>query len=227
MPTIRLLFAALLLAVFFGPLAALAQAPHGGAQAPAGDQLTSVAIDPSLFREGAIKRFSGTHEAWSFVCDEVAKMKKRFCSLRTTVKNEAGRVVAGLTVSTGEDGRPAALLRMAAASFNEAGIEVSAAGAGKSGGVNGAKGKPKPPAVTKLYPAACRGDVCEMVWTLPADHIAALSAGAGLQLGYTTPTPGVSSLAGALKGTATQPVVVVVSGKGFAAAVDASVKPVQ
>ena len=230
MPTIRLMFAALLLAVFLGPLAVLAQAL-------AGDSLTSVAIDPTLFREGAIKRFSGTHEAWSYVCDEVAKMKKRFCSLRTTVKDGTGRMVAALTVSTGEDGRPAALLRMAAASFNETGIEVSAvgdgegtaggAGAGKGGGASVAQGKPKAAAVTKLYPAACTGEVCEMVWTLPADHIAALSAGAGLQLRFTPARPGVPSLAGALKGDAAQPVVVVVASKGFAAAVDASVKPMR
>ncbi|MEQ1694677.1 MAG: hypothetical protein ABL901_02450 [Hyphomicrobiaceae bacterium] len=227
MPTIKMLFAALLLAAFLGPLAALAQAPGG-------DGLTSVAIDPSLFREGAIKRFSGTHEAWNYVCDEVAKMKKRFCSLRTAVKDGSGRVVAALTVSTGEDGRPAALLKMAAASFNEAGIEVSvvAEGAGAAAGAAGvtkaaAKGKSKAPAVTKVYPAACTGLVCQMVWTLPADQIAALSAGSGLQLRYTTPAPGVSSLAGALKGGAPQPVVVAVPGKGFAAAVDASVKPLQ
>ncbi len=231
MPTIRLLFAALLLAAFLGPLAAFAQAPIGGAQAPGGDSLTSVAIDPTLFRDGAIKRFSGTHEAWSYVCDEVAKMKKRFCSLRTTVKDGQGHVVAALTVSTGEDGRPAALLKMAAARFNEAGIVVSAvgdgAGASKGGGAAAAKGKPKPAAVTKLYPAACKGEVCEMVWTLPGDHIAALSAGEGLQLRFTPAKPGVPSLAGALKGDAVQPVVVVVASKGFAAAVDASVKPVQ
>lgn len=223
MPTIRLLFATLMLVAFLGPLAALAQAPGGNA-------LTSVAIDPSLFREGAIKRFSGTHEAWSYVCDEVAKMKKRFCSLRTAVKDGTGRVVAALTVSTGEDGRPAALLKMAAASFNEAGVEVTAAAdgaaAGKGGGTGGTKAKAKPAAATKLYPAACASEVCQMVWTLPADQIAALSTGAGLQLRFAAPRPGVSSLAGALKGTLPQPVVVAVPGKGFAAAVDASVKPI-
>lgn len=231
MPTIRLLVAALLLTAFLGPLAAFGQAASG-------DQLTSVAIDPSLFREGAIKRFSGTHDTWSYVCDEVAKMKKRFCSLRTTVRDGTGRVVAALTVSTGEDGRPAALLRMASASFDEKGIEVSAvvdaAGAavagGKSAGAGGdgaTKGKSKMATATKLYPAACKDEVCQMVWTLPPDHIVALSSGRGLQLRYTTPKPGVSSLAGALKGAVAQPVVVVVASKGFAAAVEASVKPLQ
>ena len=231
MMTIRLIFVALIVAVFAGSPGALAQ-PGGG------DGMTSVAIDPSLFREGAIKRFSGTHEAWNYVCDEVAKMKKRFCSLRTLVRDGGGRVVAALTVSTGEDGRPAALLAMAAASFNEAGIEVSAVadagasaagkgGAGGTGGKDKPKGAAKAAAVVKVYPAACTGETCQMVWTLPGDHIAALSSGGGLQLRYTAPVPGVSSLAGALKGGFAHPVVVVVVGKGFAAAVEASVKPVE
>jgi len=204
----------------------------GVAFADPGQSTTSVAIDPSLFREGAIKRFSGTHDGWTYVCDEVAKMKKRFCSLRTTARDSTGKVVAALTVSTGEDGRPAALLRMAAASFNEAGIEVTGL-LGEAGGADpaplktGAKpvAKAKAPLAVKVHPASCKAEVCDLIWTLPADHIAALSGGAGLQLRYTTPAPGVPSLASALKAGANTTVVIVVPAKGFAAAVDASVKP--
>jgi len=204
----------------------------GVAFAEPGQSSTSVAIDPSLFREGAIKRFSGTHDGWTYVCDEVAKMKKRFCSLRTTAKDVTGKVVAALTVSTGEDGRPAALLRMAAASFNEAGVEVTglvaeAGGAAPAPVKSGAKPVAKAGAarVVRVHPASCKAEVCDLIWTLPPDHIAALSGGSGLQLRYTTPAPGVSSLASALKAGTNATVVVVVPAKGFAAAVDASVKP--
>ena len=204
----------------------------GVAFAEPGQSSTSVAIDPSLFREGAIKRFSGTHDGWTYVCDEVAKMKKRFCSLRTTAKDVTGKVVAALTVSTGEDGRPAALLRMAAASFNEAGVEVTglvaeAGGAAPAPAKSGAKPVAKAGAarVVRVHPASCKAEVCDLIWTLPPDHIAALSGGPGLQLRYTTPAPGVSSLASALKAGTNATVVVVVPAKGFAAAVDASVKP--
>ena len=214
-------------------------ATPGVAQTLSKDALTSIAIDPALFREGAIKRFSGTYEAWNYVCDEVAKMKKRFCSLRTTVKDGEGKVLAAVTISTGEDGRPAALLRMAATSFDERGIEVwskdQTASAGLKPIAAETKDKTKPsvktstkvPVAMKLYPAACEGDVCQMVWTLSPDQIGALSSGAGLGLRYTTPTPGISSLAAGLTGSRGRPVEVLVGAAGFAAAVEASVKPME
>ena len=59
--------------------------------------LTSIAIDPTLFREGAITRLAGTRGAWSYDCDEVARLKQRFCSLRTSVKAADGAILAGLT----------------------------------------------------------------------------------------------------------------------------------
>lgn len=193
------------------------------------DPLTSIAIDPTLFRDGAITRFSGTHDNWNYVCDEVAKMKKRFCSLRSTLKDSQGRIVAALTISTGEDGRPAALLRMAANEFDETGIEIAAlappAAAKPTGNKDGAKSKPKPPAATKLYPAACAADICQMVWTLPVDHIEALNAGSGLRMRYFRSMPRQSSLATALKSAPPAAIEVLIPAAGFSAAVDASTKP--
>ena len=254
MPTIRLVYVAVILILFLGIVTAVAQTSSSS--------LTSVPIDPELFRDGAIKRFTGTRDGWSYVCDEVAKMKKRFCSLRTKLIDADGKVVAALTISTGEDGRPAALLRMSAASFNETGIDVSANAAQLAGprklerfpteGVPGSakktrqsKGlerssdsvrmddalvdknktgvKEKPPAITRLYPAACEAEICQMIWTLPQDHIAALNSGAGLRLQYTAPAPGASQFASALGAEPLRRVDVTIQGRGFAAAVEASV----
>ena len=221
MPTIRLVYVTVILILFIGIVTAVAQTRSSS--------LTSVPIDPELFRDGAIKRFIGTRDAWSYVCDEVAKMKKRFCSLRTKLVGADGKVVAALTISTGEDGRPAALLRMGAASFNETGIDVSAnaaqpAGPGKTADKNKAGIKEKPPAITRLYPAACEAEICQMIWTLPQDHIAALNAGAGLRLRFTAPAAGVSQLASALSANKSKLVDVVIQGRGFAAALEASLK---
>lgn len=217
MPTLRLFTCLLLLAALLAATVAVAQSSNP----PPGEPLTSVAIDPTLYRDGAIQRFSGTHDAWSYVCDEVAKQKKRFCSLRTLVRDPGGVVIAALTVSTGEDGRPAALLRMAAASFNETGIEVWANPVAPAA----SKAKPKPQAITKLYPAACDANVCQMVWTLPPDHISALNAGSGLQLRFTQPKPGSSQLAESLKLGPSRAIEVTVPGQGFSSAVTASIKP--
>ncbi len=190
------------------------------------EPLTSVAIDPGLFKDGAIQRFSGTHGQWSYVCDEVAKMKKRFCSLRSLLKDGNGAVVAALTISTGEDGRPAALLKMAAETFDETGLEVAVSETADAASTKPAgKTKPKSPPAIRVHPAACNGGVCQMVWTLVPAHIEALSAGAGLRLRYTQPTAGQSSLGQALKGAVAKPVTVLIPSAGFAAAVEASVKP--
>ena len=227
MPSIRLTYAIALLIFLLSVLVVSAQP----APAPA-TPLTSVAIDPGLFRDGAIKRFSGTHEAWTYVCDEVAKMKKRFCSLRSHVIGPDGRVVAALTISTGEDGRPAALLAMAGSSFNETGIEVSAKveptlaqHANKQQlSVDSAKPNKSKLAAMRLYPAACQENICQMIWTLPQEHIRALSSGVGLRLRFTPATAGVSPLASALRQNSVDPIEAAIDARGFAAAVDASVK---
>ena len=86
------------------PLLVICAASAAGQQT---SQLTSRAIDPTLFRDGAVTRFSGAHEGWRFVCDEVRQLKQRFCSLRTMVRDGGGGEFAELTISTGEDGRPA------------------------------------------------------------------------------------------------------------------------
>ena len=220
-------------------IVALVASGSARAQNAADTSLSSVAIDTTLFRDGAVKRFSGTHEAWSYVCDEVTKMKQRFCSLRTKITDNEGRIVAALTVSTGDDGRPAGLLRIGTTSFDETGVEILAvnealprvaASSSKATSASPpkptAKAKPSTPAITRLYPAACKVDTCEMVWTLTPEQIEALSSGSGLALRFRNATPGVSSLANALKASPRSAIQVAVSGRGFAAAVDASVKPI-
>jgi invasion protein IalB len=190
-------------------LAATTSPPVARAADPA---LTSRAIDPTLFRDGAVQRFSGIVEAWSYVCDDVAGLKQRFCSLRSQVMDGTGSQVALLVISTGEDGRPAALLKLKADRFGPGGIEVTPLGSppvaakppSKARDTSPANARPSPP--VKVYPAQCDVGVCQLIWTLDPLQIAALRSGAGLRI-------------------TGQPLDVVVSGRGFAAAIDASLKP--
>ena len=188
------------------------------------EPLTSVAIDPALFREGAIQRFSGHEGAWGFVCDEVKQLKQRFCSMRSLVKDQDGAVIADLTISSGEDGRPAALLKMAAGRITEAGVSIiPRAAPGAKGGVAKLKG----PVPYKVYPAACERGVCQLIWSLTPEHIVALNTGAGLTLRYAARDPAAAGLAAGLKAElpATKTVEEFVDATGFAAALEASLKP--
>lgn len=184
------------------------------AQAP----LTSVAIDPTLYRDGAITRFSGAFGAWTYVCDEVTKLKQRFCSLRSVIKSAMGIPVANLTVSTGQDGRPAGLLVMAAQQVTRFGVEVLATAPLVSSAATDAKSKPRP--AMRVYPASCAADICQLVWSLPPVQIDALNTGGGLILRYVPPSQGASEPA-----PAGRVVDIPIAADGFAAAVQASLQP--
>ena len=211
-----------MIAVCLGGTAGHGQTPPPAASAP----LTSVAIDPALFRDGAIQRFSGTLGAWTYVCDEVKQLKQRFCSLRSAVKDKAAAVMAELTISTGEDGRPAALMRMAEGDIGGEGVDIVVnARPNPAGAKPAAAAKPVEP--YKVYPAACERGVCELIWTLTPAHISALNSGAGLIMRYRARVPNVSALAGGLKPDQPprQTLDAAIDATGFSAAVEASLKP--
>jgi hypothetical protein len=191
-----------------------------------GSALTSQAIDPSLFREGAVRRFSGQAAAWTYVCDEVPQLKQRFCSLRSMIKDNTGAAIARITVSTGENGRPAALLEMAQSELTETGIEITLRPVAPKADPKGAA-KAKAAVPYRVFSAACAKGTCQLIWTLPPDHVAALNSGSGLKIRYQRPGAAASSLAAALKPGAPATNEAIIDATGFAAAVDASVKPSQ
>ena len=209
---------------FTGVLVAMAGVQLLGGGGSWAEPLTSAAIDPGLFREGAIQRFTGSVGAWGFVCDEVKQLKQRFCSLRSAVKDRDGTVIADLTVSTGEDGRPAALLKMAADRITEDGISIIPRPAA---GAKGSAAKMKGPVPYKVYPAACDRGVCQLIWSLTGEHIVALNTGAGLTLRYGMRDRAVSALAAGMKPgqAATRMVEETIDATGFAEALNASLQP--
>ncbi len=191
--------------------------------------LTSAAIDATIYRDGEVRRFSIEHENWRIVCDEIARLKQRFCSLRSLVLGADGGIAAELTVSTGQDGRPAALLKMAEAAV-AGGLEIvalrTATPAAKPTTTPAAKGAAKaaPPGdTTRLKPVVCAERVCTLVWTLKPDQIGALNDGRGLKLIATAPVE-FSSLAN-LQPPKPARTFLDVRSAGFKEAVAVSVRP--
>lgn len=186
--------------------------------------LTSAAIDASIFREGEVQRTTNTHAAWTVVCDEIARLKQRFCSLRTPIKHASGELAAVLTVSTGQDGRPAAMLKIASALVASGHVALTPIAA-ETPVTAAARQKPKPLPTSRIKPLTCDKGACTLIWTLTADQIAALNAGAGIRI-VATPAADLSSLATLAPGKQAVPKTteLTISPNGFAAAVATSMR---
>ena len=200
-------------------------AAASSAAAQQAETLTSPAIDATLYRDGAITRFSGQHDAWRYVCDEVKQLKQRFCSLRTDVRDISGALLAEMTVSTGEDGRPAALLRMASNQLTDDGVDIVSGPPPAMGAPGQQPGQPKAAKKTvyRVYPAACESGVCQLIWTLQPGQIAALNSGAGLLMRYAVAPSGVAPAISAPKSPPT--IEANIRGAGFVTALADSLKP--
>jgi invasion protein IalB len=195
-----LLFAAVL------PAAALAQ--QGALQ------LSSAPFDRSLFRDGEVRRLGGQFGRWTVVCDEITRMKQRYCSLRVLVADAAGHEVAVLDVSTGDDGRPAALLHLPLGVVLPDGVEVA--------GQGDAEGK-KPAPSRRLSIAACDMRECQAVWSFATAEFQALTKGRGLTLRYRVlATMAVPVLR--QQGASRVAVSGVIPADGFATAIQASLR---
>ena len=226
--------AILLIAVFGFVLPNIGLLPAYAQSAAGAVPLASAAIDHTLYRDGEVRRLSGTFAAWTLVCDEVTRLKQRFCSLNTIARDATGATVAALTVSTGEDGRPAALLRIPASSGPNGRVEIAVMAKPSAPAGSTAAAKTPPPSkpseqVTHLRPPACDPAICTVVWTLPPAHIKALNLGGAIQVRYPKPVS-EQDLAALQTGrfSLAPPPRPMISGTidtgGFAAAVDASIK---
>jgi invasion protein IalB len=206
-------------------IALLAAGSRGEAQAPTAP-LTSAPIDPSIYRDGEVRRFTSVHGNWRVVCDEVTRLRQRFCSLRSAVAGADGAVTAELTVSTGQDGRPAGLLKIAATLVHGGSVEITTPGASANpepSSKGKAKPAPTPPAKTALKPVGCDERICTFIWTLRADQITALNDGRGLNL-LAVAGPGLDSLA-SFKPVKPRTIALNIAAEGFKEAVAVSLKP--
>ena len=146
------------------PLAFLACAAPAAAQQA--NALASAPVDVTLFREGEVLRSNRVFGAWTLTCDEIPRMHQRYCSLAAPVLDAKGRSAATLVVSTGDDGRPAALLQTPLGVGLGLGAQFSITPGGLAGAVNG-----KGPRERHIDFVRCDRASCAAVWTLVPEEI--------------------------------------------------------
>jgi invasion protein IalB len=180
--------------------------------------LASAPIDVSIFRDGEIKRSVEDYGGWTLSCDEVVRLRHRYCSLSAPLRVLGGAPVGTVVVSTGDDGRPAALLRLPNGLALASGVVVTFVspdgGAGRHNPVNGP--------LTHAF-VSCDAAGCSVLWTLAAREVVALNQGAALQIRFqrVTALPPFSFRVAAAPSAA---IDAKADGAGFAAAVAASLR---
>ena len=178
-----------------------------GRDAMAGNVLASAPIDTAMFRDGEVRRTADPYAAWTLVCDAIPRLGQRFCSL-SAAPVALGAASVALTVSTGDDGRPAALLRLPLGLSLPFGVHIKPLGSGR--------GEPE----RRVPVALCSAASCEAVWSLGPGDIAALRTGSGLRISVRTWRFGLPGRHDA--GDA--PLTATIDGHGFAEAVAASLR---
>ena len=204
--------------------AQMAAAANMGGVTTAPPTLSTAAIDRSIYRDGEVRRTNGRYAAWGLVCDEVVRLGQRFCSLKADAVDAGGTVIGALTVSTGQDGRPAALLLILPEAGADARVEISSVIPAISPPRNASVKAPNP--AVKLRPVRCSAQACTLIWTLPRQHIEALNRGDGLKVRYALlARPGIATSASGINSTTSIMATGIISAYGFADAVQASMHP--
>lgn len=194
-------------------LAATAPARAGDA-APA---LTSAPYDLSLFREGETRRMRARYGRWTVVCDEIIRLRSRYCSLSAPVTGAAGGAVALLDVSTDDAGRPAALLHLPLGMLLDRPLTLGPAHPGLGAAHPGQGTAPR-----ALRATRCDASGCAAVWAPDAADFAALKRD-GLALAYSR-TARLAGPGAWLRPADIDTVTGVVPAEGFAEAVAASMR---
>ncbi len=165
------------LAAFF-----FAQASLSLNAAPAG-MLSSPMVDTTMYREGEVKRLSGVFGDWHVVCDEITRLRQRFCSLKTGLVSTEFGTVGAVDMSTGDDGRPVALLHLPLGVVVPSGVEVLMTS--KAAPSNKARrGETRPLQPRRVAIAVCDSTQCLAIWNLNAAEMAALQGTDKLHLRY-------------------------------------------
>jgi invasion protein IalB len=138
--------------------------------------ITTPAIDVSMFREGEVQRVNATFGAWSTVCDEIKRLNQRFCSLKAVMRDMNGQNIAHVTVSTSDNGKPAAIVRVGAGTHIGTGAHiriepVSMKGAKKSTSID-----------HPISFVTCDKAGCNAIWSLTHAEISALNKGAKIYI---------------------------------------------
>ncbi len=149
-----------------------------------GNELASPAVDASIYREGEVRRVTQGFGAWSTVCDEIQRLKQRFCSLKALSFDSTQRPLAEIVMSTGDNGKPAALVRVATGAHIGSGIKIRL-----EPGARQPSKKAETPPERRLSFIGCDATSCRAVWSLSGGEISALNAGFSLRLKVTRIQP--------------------------------------
>lgn len=181
------------------------------------DELTSAAINAAIFKEGEIQRSQRQFGAWTLVCDEVKSLHQRFCSLYTEPQDASGAKAANLVISTGDDGKPAALLRTPVGVNIASGLQIVL-------DAPAAKGRLTPASTRHIDYLRCESGACVLIWRLSQAELSALNAGAAMRLRFERVREIPLFAAHIASSERSLLVEAVARGDGFSAAVGASLK---
>lgn len=234
----------------FKPILALAHVtcvivaalPANAEGRPVTQGFSTAAVDRELFRDGEVRRRNERFAAWSLDCDEIPRLGQRYCSLRSMARDATGLAIAEFTLSTDENGKPAALIGLpfgidlaspvaieAAHSMvlgqPSAGLAASARTIAKSGKRTGAAKGAVATAILRftVRPAVCDRSGCQIVLALKPADIAALRAGTGLKIRFTA--SGRDGRGFTVRSDApSRPIEGVIVSEGFGEALEASIR---
>ncbi len=155
-------------------------------------QITSPAVDPTLFRDGEVRRTTRQFGAWTTVCDEISRLRQRFCSLKAVYRDASDQPIAELVVSTGDNGKPAAMLRVGLGAHIGTGARVWLS---DPDGSTKARAPGKVP-VRRVDFITCDKAGCISVWTFSSEEIRRMNAGATphVRLARLRPSASLSAL---------------------------------
>ena len=177
--------------------------------ASADGSVTSAPIDYSVYRAGEVNRLDQQFEAWQLTCDEIKRLGRKFCSLRGIARADDGTIIAALTISTDDLGRPAALFRLPFGTVLSSGLNVRRKEAS-------AKRKAT---VSALRPTVCDDGGCEVLWPIVAEDIRTLTSNEPVRIAFRMTRPPLTF--GPLLASMV-PIEGAIQTAGFAAALQAS-----
>lgn len=171
-----------------------------------------------MFKEGTVQRTNGQFGGWSYVCDEIIKLRQRFCSLSSTAVKDGQQIK--LTLSTSDTGIPAAALDLPTGVYLQDKITLTLDGAKKPAKTK--KGKGAASDVKSLRMLTCDESACHTVFPVEQGDIAALRAGGRILVKFRQLSTG-GGAGGAVQVLADREIEI--AGLGFEEALNATITP--
>ena len=177
----------------------------------------SPALDTSIYRPGEVSRVTGNRADWTYICDIVVRLNQRFCSLFTTAAPEGSAEPISVTVSTSENGRPAAMASFPLMVALKDGVKLHILD--KAG-----KAAKQRKAQLQVPFSGCDRKSCYLAWELSPGQIGALREGRSIRISYGYVPNGIEAEK-LLSGFDPETASIAISGKGFAEALAATSEP--